>query len=104
MLAAAAEGFANQINSVELGLVKTHPASDDVPHTIVRESQRWHVDLAVVGTQGRRGFSRWFPGSVAGRTAPITQTPLLMVRPPTELFIVTHAKTDSLLNSVRSRG
>ena len=80
-LAAAAEVFANQINPVELGLVNTDPASDDIPHTIVREAQRWHADLVVVGTHGRRGFSRWFLGSVAGRTARITQTPLLMVRP-----------------------
>ncbi|NYH14284.1 universal stress protein [Paraburkholderia bryophila] len=80
-LAAAADFFANQINPVELGLVKTDPASDDIPHTIVREAQRWHADLVVVGTHGRRGFSRWFLGSVAGRTARITQTPLLMVRP-----------------------
>jgi len=81
VLAAAAEVFANRINPVELGLVKTDPASDDIPHTIVREAQRWHADLVVVGTHGRRGFSRWFLGSVAGRTARITQTPLLMVRP-----------------------
>jgi nucleotide-binding universal stress UspA family protein len=78
--AAVAGIFANQINPVELGLVKTDPPSDDIPHTIVREAQRWHADL-VVGTHGRRGLSRWFLGSVAGRTARITQTPLLMVRP-----------------------
>ncbi|RKR38615.1 universal stress protein [Paraburkholderia sp. BL17N1] len=81
VLAAAAEVFANQINAVEFGLVETDPPGDDIPHTIVREAQRWHADLVVVGTHGRRGFSRWFLGSVAGRTARITQTPLLMVRP-----------------------
>lgn len=81
VLSAAAEVLAHQINPVELGLVKTDPASDDIPHTIVREAQRWHADLVVVGTHGRRGFSRWFLGSVAGRTARITQTPLLMVHP-----------------------
>lgn len=81
VLAAVAGIFANQINPVELGLVKADPPSDDIPHTIVREAQRWHADLVVVGTHGRRGLSRWFLGSVAGRTARITQTPLLMVRP-----------------------
>lgn len=81
VLAAVAGIFANQINPVELGLAKTDPPSDDIPHTIVREAQRWHADLVVVGTHGRRGLSRWFLGSVAGRTARITQTPLLMVRP-----------------------
>lgn len=81
VLATIAEVVANQINPVELALVKTDPASDDIPHTIVREAQRWHADLVVVGTHGRRGLSRWFLGSVAGRTARITQTPLLMVRP-----------------------
>ncbi|MFM0514472.1 universal stress protein [Paraburkholderia sp. RL17-373-BIF-A] len=81
ILAAAAGVFANLSNRVETGLVKTELTGDDVPHTIVREAQRWHADLVVVGTHGRRGLARWFLGSVAARTARITQNPLLLARP-----------------------
>jgi nucleotide-binding universal stress UspA family protein len=80
-LANAAGVFANLSNHVETGLLRTKPASDDVPHKIVRESERWHADLVIVGTHGRRGVARWFLGSVAARTARITHTPLLLARP-----------------------
>ncbi|SHK25914.1 universal stress protein [Paraburkholderia terricola] len=80
-LANAAGVFANLSNHVETGLLRTKPTSDDVPHTIVREAERWHADLVVVGTHGRRGLARWFLGSVAARTARIAQTPLLLARP-----------------------
>ncbi|RZF31249.1 universal stress protein [Paraburkholderia sp. UYCP14C] len=81
ILAAAARVFANLPNHVETGLIKTKQTGDDVPHTIVREARRWHADLVVVGTHGRRGLARWFLGSVADRTARITSTPLLLARP-----------------------
>jgi nucleotide-binding universal stress UspA family protein len=81
ILAAAAGVFSNLANHVEAGLVKTKRTGDDVSHTIVREARRWHADLAVVGTHGRRGLARWFLGSVADRTARITDTPLLLARP-----------------------
>ncbi|SAL63339.1 universal stress protein [Caballeronia humi] len=78
---ANAEGvFADLSNHVETGLLRTKPTSDDVPHKIVREAERWRADLVVVGTHGRRGLARWFLGSVAARTARITPTPLLMAR------------------------
>ncbi|MCC8402375.1 universal stress protein [Paraburkholderia sp. MMS20-SJTN17] len=80
-LAAAAGVFANLPNHVESGLVKTKVSNDDVPHAIVREARRWHADLLVVGTHGRRGLARWLIGSVAERTARITHTPLLLARP-----------------------
>ncbi|MEM5377294.1 universal stress protein [Paraburkholderia azotifigens] len=32
-----------------------------------------------MGTHGRRGISRWLPGSVAGRVASLAQIPLLLV-------------------------
>jgi nucleotide-binding universal stress UspA family protein len=80
-LANAAGVFANLSNHVETGLLSTEPTSDDVPHTIVREAQRWHADLVVVGTHGRRGLARWLLGSVAARTARIAHTPLLLARP-----------------------
>ncbi|WOD15584.1 universal stress protein [Paraburkholderia kirstenboschensis] len=80
-LVSAASAFAELSNHVETALVKTEPVSDDVPHTIVREAERWHADLLVVGTHGRRGVARWFLGSVAARTARLARTPLLLARP-----------------------
>ncbi|AQH05229.1 universal stress protein UspA (plasmid) [Burkholderia sp. KK1] len=80
-LANAAGVFANLSNRADTGLLRTKPTSDDVPHMIVREAERWHADLVVVGTHGRRGLARWFLGSVAARTARITHTPLLLARP-----------------------
>jgi len=32
---------------------------------IVKEAERWRADLIVVGSHGRRGFSRWYMGSVS---------------------------------------
>lgn len=80
-LAAAASVFAELSNHAETALVKTEPVNDDVPHTIVRDAERWHADLLVVGTHGRRGVARWFLGSVAARTARLARTPLLLARP-----------------------
>ena len=32
---------------------------------IVKEAERWHADLIVIGSHGRRGFDRWYMGSVS---------------------------------------
>ncbi len=32
---------------------------------IVKEAERWHADLIVMGSHGRRGFDRWHMGSVS---------------------------------------
>jgi nucleotide-binding universal stress UspA family protein len=32
---------------------------------IVMEAERWHPDLIVMGSHGRRGFDRWYMGSVS---------------------------------------
>jgi nucleotide-binding universal stress UspA family protein len=61
-------------------MTSTERTSDDVPHAITREASRWHADLLVMGTHGLRGMPRWVFGSVAGRVARITQTPLLLVQ------------------------
>jgi nucleotide-binding universal stress UspA family protein len=37
--------------------------------TIIDEARSWPADLVVVGSHGRRGFSRFFLGSVAERVA-----------------------------------
>jgi nucleotide-binding universal stress UspA family protein len=47
---------------------------------IEAEAKRWPADLVVVGTEGRRGISRLFLGSVAEGLARISSKPLLLIR------------------------
>jgi nucleotide-binding universal stress UspA family protein len=79
-LAAADAVLAEVSARTTTALVSTGPTSDDVAHTIVREASGWDAQLIVMGTHGRRGMARWILGSVAGRVAQITQTPLLLVQ------------------------
>lgn len=78
-LAAAAEIFAGSSCRCDTALIRTEQTGDDIAHAIVREAGHWNADLLVMGTHGRRGLSRWLLGSVAGRVARITSTPLLLV-------------------------
>jgi nucleotide-binding universal stress UspA family protein len=81
-LTAAQTVLANAPGKTTTALVNTERTADDVAHTIVREAVHWDADLLVMGTHGRRGLARWFVGSIAGRVARITQTPLLLVCAP----------------------
>jgi nucleotide-binding universal stress UspA family protein len=78
-LATAAEIFAGSSCHCDTVLASTEQTGDDIAHAIVRQASHWNADLLVMGTHGRRGVARWLPGSVAGRVAHITQTPLLLV-------------------------
>ncbi|CAN7662663.1 universal stress protein [Trinickia sp. LjRoot230] len=78
-LTAAAGIFAGSSGHCDTALVATERTGDDISHAIVRQASHWHADLLVMGTHGRRGAARWLLGSVAGRVARITQTPLLLV-------------------------
>jgi nucleotide-binding universal stress UspA family protein len=79
-LAAAEPVLAGVSTRTSTALVRTGRTSDDVAHTIVREASGWDAQLIVMGTHGSRGMARWILGSVAGRVAHITQTPLLLIR------------------------
>jgi nucleotide-binding universal stress UspA family protein len=49
---------------------------------IIREAKKWHADLIVMGTHGRRGVNRLVLGSdaeIVVRTSPV---PVLLVRSP----------------------
>ncbi|ACC74886.1 universal stress protein [Paraburkholderia phymatum] len=74
--------FSDEGHAGETALVETHRTGDDVPHAIVRDAEQWNADLLVVGTHGRRGIARWFLGSVAARTLPLADTPVLLVSVP----------------------
>ena len=78
-LAAAEPVLAGVSARTTTALVRTGRTSDDVAHAILREASDWDAQLIVMGTHGRRGMARWILGSVAGRVAHITQTPLLLI-------------------------
>ena len=78
-LAAAKAILASAPGETSTAIVNTERTADDVAHAIVREAVCWDAQLLVMGTHGRRGLVRWFVGSVAGRVARITPTPLLLV-------------------------
>ena len=64
--------------TAETALLETFGAR--IASVIVEEATRWPADLIVVGTHGRRGFDRFFMGSVAEGVARIAPMPILLVR------------------------
>lgn len=60
-------------------LIETAQANDDIAQAILLEAEKWHAELIVMGTHGRRGVARWLLGSVADRVAHATSIPLLLV-------------------------
>ena len=65
---------------VETSLVELGPFQGRVGEVIVAEAKAWHADLLIIGTHGRRGFSRLFLGSVADHIVQIAVMPVLLVR------------------------
>lgn len=51
-----------------------------VADRIVREAARWHADVIVMGTHGRRGLGRLVLGSDAENVLRQTPVPVLLVR------------------------
>ncbi len=47
---------------------------------VVAEAMKWHADLIVLGTHGRRGVGRFFMGSDAEQIVRHAPTPVLLVR------------------------
>ena len=52
----------------------------DPAQQIVRMARSKRADLIVVGTHGRRGFSKFFLGSVAERVIATAPCPVMTVR------------------------
>jgi len=67
---------------VKKSLVQLKTLNGRVAELIVEEATDWGADLLVVGTHGRRGFSRLFLGSVAENIIRIATTPVLLIRMP----------------------
>jgi nucleotide-binding universal stress UspA family protein len=63
---------------VETSMLESHGRR--VSDMIVREARRWHADVIVMGTHGRRGLNRLFLGSDAERVLREATVPVLLVR------------------------
>ncbi len=64
---------------VETFLLELEPFQKRVSEVIVEAAKEWPADLLVIGTHGRRGFSRLFLGSVADNITRISTTPILLI-------------------------
>ena len=65
---------------VETSLLEVKPFHKRIAEVIVEEANEWSADLLVIGTHGRRGFSRFLLGSVAENIIRIATIPVLLVR------------------------
>lgn len=65
---------------VEKQLLELKQLRGRVSEIIVKEAKKWPAELLVVGTHGRRGFSRFFLGSVADNIIRIATVPVLLIR------------------------
>ena len=65
------------------GVAAEGRAVDGMPaDQIVRLARARRVDMVVIGTHGRTGFSRLFLGSVAARVVATARCPVITVRSP----------------------
>src|SRR5712692_2057544 len=73
--AAAAAGKAGLAYDTVLLESLTGPAAG----AIVRQARKWHADLIVIGTHGRRGLKRLVMGSDAERVVRSASVPVMLV-------------------------
>ncbi len=64
----------------ETNLIELKPGKGRIAEKIVAEAQTWPADLLIIGSHGRRGFSRLILGSVAEHVLRISTMPVLLVR------------------------
>jgi len=55
---------------------------DEVPEVISRQADRLHVDLIVVGSEGRESLTEWVVGGTALRLIYVARRPVTVVRAP----------------------
>ena len=67
---------------VEILLLELRPMQGRVSEAIVEAAQTWQADLLMIGTHGRKGFSRFFLGSVAEHVMRTATMPVLLIRAP----------------------
>jgi len=83
ILDAAASTIESQSSiKVEKSLLEMKLLQGGVAELIIEEAKDWPTDLLILGTHGRRGFSRLFLGSVAENIIRIATMPVLLVHAP----------------------
>ncbi|WP_235024704.1 universal stress protein [Caballeronia arvi] len=60
-------------------LIRTDVSSDDISRALLHDAERWHADLMVMGTHGRRGDARSYLGSVPNKVASLAKIPVFLV-------------------------
>lgn len=61
-------------------LIKTGTRNPRIAEAIISDADKWRADLIVVGSHGRRGFSRFLLGSVAESIVRASTKPVLLIR------------------------
>lgn len=80
ILEVAKKGLKSSGISFSQHLLKTTSKNSRVAEAIAADAQKWKADLIVVGTHGRRGFSRLLLGSVAESIVRVATKPVLLIR------------------------
>jgi len=80
LLARAEERVKKSKVKVETVLLET--LGHRVAELIIRQAKKWHADVIVLGTHGRRGLSRLLMGSDAEMVVREAPVPVLLVRSP----------------------
>jgi len=65
---------------VDAETVLFEPVTKRVADEVLREAKKWHADLIVMGTHGRRGLRRMVLGSDAEEVVRLAGVPVLLVR------------------------
>lgn len=67
-------------NGIDAELKLHETETGEVARVIVEEAKRWHADLIVMGTHGRRGLKHMLLGSEAEGVVRMTPVPVLLLR------------------------
>ena len=65
---------------VEVDQILVDQPGQRLGETVSEAARSWEADLIVVGTHGRRGFSRMFLGSGAEQVIRVAAVPVLVIR------------------------
>ena len=69
-------------NNVKVETVLLETLGHRVADLIIKQAKKWRADVIVLGTDGRRGFSRLLIGSDAEMVVREAPVPVLLVRSP----------------------
>lgn len=75
---------ADILSSLEGGTVEKAVYEDFAKTAILDDAKNWGADLIIVGSHGRKGFSKFFLGSVSQAVCGHADRPVLVVRPTQE--------------------